>query len=112
MSDDFLLVALSNDYLTAVADDLRKGAATLAGPDRLAVICAGADTLAGLEAHLLPCDARLQAVAGGALASLNVRLAARLLESSRKDLSLARCRPLFQRWMNAQPERQPPSRAP
>lgn len=109
--DDFLLVALSMDYLTAVADDLRTAAATLMEPERLAIICAGADTLAGLETHLLPCDARLQSVAGGALASLNVRLASRLLESSRKDLSLARCRSMFQRWMSTQPERTAPARA-
>jgi hypothetical protein len=109
---DFLLVALSFDYLTAVADDLRKAAATLPQPHRLAVICAGADGLDGLDAHLLPCDARLRPLAGGALASLNVRLAARLLESSRKDLSLAGCRSLFQRWMSAQPGRAAPARVP
>lgn len=108
--DDFLLVALSNDYLTAVADDLRATVTVLSDQDRLAVICAGADTLSGLESHLLPCDARLQPVVGGVLASLNVRLAARLLESCRKDLSLARCRSLFQHWMSTQPERHTPSR--
>jgi hypothetical protein len=110
--DDFLLVALSTDYLTAVAEDLRAASSALSEPDRLAVICAGADTLTGLDTHLLPCDARLQAVAGGALASLNVRLAARVLGSSRKELSLARCRSLLRRWMSAEPERSAPARAP
>lgn len=41
-----------------------------------------------------------------------VRLAGRVLESSRKELSLARCRSMFQRWMNAQPERSAPTRVP
>jgi hypothetical protein len=110
--DDLLLVALSADYLAAVADDLRTAAGKLTGPENLAVICAGADTLAGLEAHLLPCDARLQAVTGGALTSLNVRLAARLLDSGREALSLARCRSVFQRWMSAQPVRSARARSP
>lgn len=65
-----------------------------------------------MDAHLLPCDARLQAVTGGALASLNVRLAARVLASSRKELSLARCRAMLQRWMSAHPERTVPARVP
>jgi hypothetical protein len=107
---DFLLIALSDEYLKAVTDDVRQASVLL--PTHLAIISAGADTAPGLEAHLLPCDSRLQPVAGGALASLNVRLALRLFESTRKELSLERCRNLFRRWLNGQPDQERPSRSP
>ena len=110
--DDFLLVALSEGYLKAVSADLRDAAVRIPNPDCLAVICAGAGTVAGLERHLLPCDARLQGLAGGALTSLNVRLARRLLADSRNELSLPGCRALFQRWMSTRPERAAASRTP
>ncbi|MDY3551370.1 hypothetical protein R5W24_000446 [Gemmata sp. JC717] len=110
--DDFLLVALSDGYMKAVSGDLVEARGALADRERMAIICAGADVMPGIEAHQLPCDSRLQPIAGGALASLNVRLAHRLLQSSRKELALSRCRAMFDRWMDANPEREAPSRTP
>jgi hypothetical protein len=69
-----LLVAASEVYLDAVADDLREGLTKLADPDLLSVISAGSTGIDGLDKHLLPCDARLQRLVGGARASLNARL--------------------------------------
>lgn len=103
--DDFFLVALSVDYLAAVSDDLQAAARSLGKPDSLAVICAGATTLPGLDAHLLPCDARLQAITGGAFTSLNVRLAALLLEQSQRELSLPYCQSICSSWMGHHPRR-------
>lgn len=110
--NDFLLVALSDGYLKAVAGDLADSADSLANPEQMAIICAGADTVPGLADRLLPCDSRLQRVVGGALVSLNVRLAQRLLQTSRKELALSRCRAMFGRWMSARPEPNAPSREP
>jgi len=76
-----LLVVASEVYLGAVADDLRQALGCLADPDQLSVISAGTTALEGLEKHLLPCDARLQRLAGGARASLNARLARLALSS-------------------------------
>jgi hypothetical protein len=76
-----LLVVASEVYLGAVADDLRKGLGRLADPDQLSMISAGTSDLEGLSKHLLPCDARLQRLVGGARASLNARLARLALSS-------------------------------
>lgn len=107
---DFILVALSDGYLRAVSADVRQAASQHG--ERLAIISAGAADAPGLEEALLPCDSRLQTLVGGVLASLNVRLALRLLESCRKELSLTRCRNLFRTWLTNQPERAAPARAP
>ena len=78
-----IVVAASKTYLRAIADDIRDGATHLAEPDQLSIICAGVRTLEGLDGNLVPCDARLQAETGGALRSLNTRLANKILRESR-----------------------------
>lgn len=108
---DFILAALSDVYLKAVRADLAAAARTLAGPERLAVLSAGTDAVPGLEAHRLPCDARLRSVAGGVLASLNVRLARRLLAEAGDAISLSRCRDVVGRWMETSPTRRAEPRA-
>jgi hypothetical protein len=55
--------------------DLEEASGRLADPGQLAVLSAGAEEVGSLGGHLLPCDARLQHLVGGARASLNVRLA-------------------------------------
>jgi hypothetical protein len=78
-----LLVVASEVYLQAVADDLREALAQLADSDQLAIISAGTASLEGLNEHLVPCDARLQDLVGGARSSLNARLARLALSSLR-----------------------------
>ena len=78
-----LLVVTSETYLQAIADDLRQGVSCLFDPDQLSVVCSGVKTLKGLEANLIPCDARMQALTGGVRRSLNTRLANRILCESR-----------------------------
>lgn len=78
-----LLVVASEVYLQAVADDLREALALLAEADQLAIISAGTASLEGLNEHLVPCDARLQGLVGGARSSLNARLARLALSSLR-----------------------------
>jgi hypothetical protein len=67
--------------------DLLAASRTLAAPDRLVLISAGAKSLKGLDAHVLPFDWRLQGDAGplgGAAMSLNVRVAEMLLQGDWK----------------------------
>lgn len=77
-----ILLALSKPYLTACHDDLLAAAKRLTYPDRLAVVSVGARSAGLLTEHLLPADARLQAVLGGTRQSVNVRLLTHLLAHS------------------------------
>src|SRR5262249_43525449 len=72
---DFLPVALSAHYMTAVAEDVQAAARALQDRNQLAIISVGAGALPLLADWRLPCEASLQEGTGGALASLNVRLA-------------------------------------
>ncbi|EAQ80568.1 hypothetical protein [Blastopirellula marina] len=78
-----LLVAASKNYLRAIADDIRKGLPKLSDPDQLSIVCSGVNSLDGLDANLVPCDARFQAATGGARRSLNTRLANKILREAR-----------------------------
>lgn len=81
-SDYFLLVA-SEPYLVAVQEDLREALDWTTDPERFLLISAGAGHLdRRLAHHLLPCDARLRTNLGGAMQSLNVRIARDLLSRS------------------------------
>lgn len=68
-------VIASEIYLHAIAEDVKALAAALANPEHLSLFSAGTKSLLGLTEYLLPLDARLQALAGGARRSLNTRLA-------------------------------------
>ena len=76
-----IVVALSADYLKAVAEDL---AAVLVRPyfqDHLSIVSCGTPQPHALwKHHLLPCDATLAAGLGGALTSLNARVARHLFQ--------------------------------
>lgn len=75
------IVVLSSSYLRAVGPDIANAANHLRDSDRLSIISAGATTAGDWDQYLLPTDARLQNSLGGSLGSLNVRIAAALLES-------------------------------
>lgn len=80
-----IVVALSADYLKAVADDL---AGVMARPyfrDHLSIVSCGTPRPHAIwEHHLLPCNASLASSLGGALTSLNARVARRLFQSLQK----------------------------
>ncbi len=78
-SEAALLVVASERYLAAVATDLADAADRLLDRDRLIVISAGTRSRGWLTRHLVPLDARMQAVLGGARRTLNVRMARRVL---------------------------------
>jgi len=78
-SRDPLLVVASPIYLKAVQGDLKSAMQSLRDPELLIVVSAGVGSFGSLSPWVLPCDARLQRVLGGALMSLNVRIARRIL---------------------------------
>lgn len=77
-----LLVIASNVYLSAMENDLLKAACALRTPELLTIVSGGTDESGALSDFLVPCDARFQGMLGGALMSLNVRLARKILNES------------------------------
>jgi hypothetical protein len=77
-------IVASEIYLHAIAEDVRALAAQLCDRDCLSLFSAGTKSLPGLTEYLLPLDARLQGVAGGARRSLNIRLARHALLKLKK----------------------------
>ena len=80
-SEPFLVVA-SDKYLLAIGDDLADAANELDSSNLLSILSAGCKSLPGLNDNLLPCDARLQHVVGGARRSVNTRVASHLISTS------------------------------
>jgi hypothetical protein len=78
-----LVVVASAAYLAAMSDDLIAARAELTNQDTMAVVCVGAPSTAAVWNMIIPADARLQFVLGGARQSLNVRLARYILEKQR-----------------------------
>jgi len=76
-----LIVVASPVYLSAMRADLHAAVSRLSSPDLLTIISAGSAEIGSLHCNILPCDGRLQSILGGALMSLNTRVARRLLES-------------------------------
>lgn len=79
------LFVLSAAYLRACHDDVCQAAEKLNGSGGLSVISAGTKRDPDLADVLLPADARLQAVFGGSLQALNIRVAEHLLRSGLVD---------------------------
>jgi hypothetical protein len=99
-----LLVVASPDYLEALEDDLSKAVRALSDSNLLLIASAGMRTFGKLTDHLLPCDARLQAFLGGTRASLNIRIAKRLLQyMGRGRISLERQKTQLGRLLSKQP---------
>lgn len=86
-----MLVALSVDYLDAVADDLQ---AVLERPffrEHLSIVSCGTAGRHVWDHSLLPCDGLMSGPLGGTLTSINVRIARRLLASlNGKEPTVAR----------------------
>lgn len=82
--DSFILVIASPPYVAAIQEDLLLAARTLRHPERLVIISAPSTLARGpLSTHLVPSSARLQTRLGGALVSLNIRMARHALQRAR-----------------------------
>jgi hypothetical protein len=112
LNGDFLLVALSQSYLRAVGDDL-SAASHLLG-ERLGILSAGTKAStsamgaagdATVTDRFLPAGARLRTLVGGAMQSLNVRVARQLIESADKWFNEPQqLRNLLSNWIETTPE--------
>lgn len=89
--NSFMLVAVSEPYLKAIASDLRDAMDVRGMRKRIAVISVGGGSLAtspggqytaAMTEAIVPADARLKRAVGGAMQSLNVRLARHAVRSS------------------------------
>lgn len=78
--DSVHLFALSPSYLDAISDDLTAGREELSDPEKLIIISNGKKRHGSLISSVVTAPAALQSVVGGALASLNVRIAAKILQ--------------------------------
>lgn len=100
-----LLVIASENYLTAIKHDLLNAVPLLANLDLLSIFSAGSKSLGPLSKHIVPYDARLQRIVGGALRSLNMRVARKALEDSAGSLPVfPLLRKRFSRLLRTQPK--------
>lgn len=76
-----LLLVASETIVRVLEPDLRRAADSMQRKDQFLLVSGGTSRTDDLGPHLLPCDARLQTVFGGARMSLNVRTVRFLLES-------------------------------
>ena len=75
-----MLVALSVDYLDAVADDLEEVLKRSFFREHLAIVSCGTEgQRSPWVANILPCDGMMAGALGGTLTSINVRIARHLL---------------------------------
>ena len=112
-SRSFFILAVSPPYLRALASDLQEAMKELSDRDRFSVLSAGTGAREEGAENIVPCNARLQSVVGGARASLNVRLARMALQELNGDeprFSVLQDR--FSRLLRQQPRRSYSARKP
>jgi hypothetical protein len=73
------MFVLSKSYLRACEADITSARESIADPDRLFIVSAGARPEGDLAASMVPADARLQARFSGTRRALNARIGANLL---------------------------------
>jgi hypothetical protein len=94
---------MSPAYLDAVADDLAEALRSFGG-GRVSIFSAGTEAHATFSDQLVPCDARLQPLFGGARASLNVRCLRHALQNTKHGaLDTGALRRSFSRLLGRQP---------
>ncbi|MGS2616359.1 hypothetical protein ACVCAH_17815 [Micromonospora sp. LZ34] len=76
--DDTIIAVLSNTYLRACSDDLRRAAGQLRDPQRLTIV-GPAQADPDLDELVVGVAARMRPAVGGSLLALNVRVAQRLV---------------------------------
>lgn len=100
-----MLVVASADYLVAALPDLKRAALLLGSPDKLLIVSARARRLdPSLADSIVPCNARLHHLVGGAAHSLNARVARKILEDAKRSgLDVQTTRRRFQRLVRQLP---------
>jgi len=108
-----LIVAVSNEYLRAVAHDIETAQSIMADADRLIVIAAGASKSGKLAKNYLPCDARLENHFGRSRMALNARILKLILTKfPAGDLRASRLKVFFDQLLASLPNADYPHRKP
>jgi hypothetical protein len=97
------VVVASNNYMRAIADDLRTGVGQLRDSDQLVIVASGVKSIESLDENLLPSDARFQSSVGGARRSLNTRLAAKVIRECAKPPRISELRKRYFKLLSNQP---------
>jgi len=105
---DFILVVLSGAYVAPLSVDLAAAARVIHESDHLAIISAGARPRNALLQCIVPASGRLKAALGGAMQSLNARIARRAIEDVAAWFpSRAALASLTRSWLSTAPVVQP-----
>lgn len=97
-----ILIVASDNYMRAITEDVRDGLGNLIDTNQLTIVSAGSKSLKGFEQNLVPCDGRLQAVVGGAMRSLNTRVAAQIIRDSKVPPTASSLRTRYQKILDQQ----------
>ena len=90
-----IIVVASRQYLLAMAPDLATAAKHLCPKELLSIVSVGAGEIPCLKPFLIDCDSTLQHLVGGALHSLNARIASRAIREALNS-GLGASRPILQ----------------
>lgn len=102
-----LLIVVSSVYLGAICDDIKRAVDELSDTNLLTIISGGLVRAGDLTPNLLPCDGRFQKLLGGALMSLNVRVARRILQNANHvPLNVEELTKAYRLLLRRQPEMQ------
>jgi hypothetical protein len=103
---DTVMAVMSMSYLRAVQTDISAKRQALANPNNFLLISTGCSNTTGPEQFHLPADSRLRQVVGGAMQSLNVRIARWLLEkaTSHRQLNAPWAEKQLQSVLDATPD--------
>jgi hypothetical protein len=77
-----LVIVASAPYLQALREDIIAAATLLTNTSLLSIVSAGGKSVADIGEYIVPSEARLTAVVGGCMMSLNIRILRALLERS------------------------------
>jgi hypothetical protein len=108
-----IVVVASAKYLAAVQDDLLQAKAALDDPATLIIVSAGGRGQGPLASNMIDCSARFQSALGGALMSLNARVARGVIEQHPPfPWKVAGFQNLLERLPMTEPMGQTPQRKP
>jgi hypothetical protein len=103
-SNSFVLLALSEAYANALEDDI--AAAVSSAPGRVALVSAGRNLRPDdrLASAMLPAEARLKRIVGGAMQGVNARIARKIVsEHARWFPEIEKLRRLIESWGDGVP---------
>jgi len=107
---DFLLAAVSTDYLSALESDFSQARRCLVDEDNLLIVSAYARKSGELASSFLPCDARMEHNYGRGRMALNARILESVLRDLKRGIPLRRIRESYGRILDHLPASTYPER--